>query len=57
MRKNAPWLVVVALCVLIVLMATDTVTIKCDSDELDVPEAVEDAGENVEDAAEELTEG
>lgn len=43
--------------VLLILLATDTLTIKCDSEELDIPESIEDASEEIKDAAEELTDG
>lgn len=55
MKKNSLWLIVIGLVVVVVLLVTDTLSIKCDSDELDVPEAIEDAGDDIEDAAEEIT--
>jgi hypothetical protein len=56
-KKGAARLVVVALSVGVVLLATDTVALKCGSHELEVPEAVEDARENVENPVKELTDG
>lgn len=57
MRRNGALLLVVALVILVVLLATDTLSIRCDTDDITVPEAIEEAGDNLEDAAEELTDG
>lgn len=55
MRRNSLWLIVVVLLVVVILLATDTLEISCDSNKLDVPGALENAGEDIKDAAEELT--
>ena len=57
MNKNGPWIIVVILLVVVALLATGTVSMSCDSNEVDIPEAIEEAGDNIEDAAEELTDG
>lgn len=55
MRRNGSWLIVAILAILLLLFATDTIDVECNSQEADVPEALEEAGENVEDAVDELT--
>ena len=55
MKKSGLWLVVLVLLAVVVLLITDTLSVRCDSEELDVPEAIEDAGDDIEDAVEELT--
>ena len=55
MRKNAQWTLIVVLAVVITLLATDTVSVQCNAKEDGFIESVEDAGEDLEDAARELT--
>lgn len=54
MSRNALGIVILALVALVILMATDVVSLSCDTNDDSIPEAIDDAADNVEDAAEEL---
>ena len=56
MKKSGPWMIVAGMLVVVVLLATNTLNISCDSRDAAIPEAIDDFGDNLEDAAEELTE-
>lgn len=54
MNRNGIWVIVVILAVLLVLFATDTLSLDCDAGESNFSESLEDAGEDIEDAVDEL---
>ena len=57
MRRNGLLLLVIVLVIVVALLATGTMSIRCNSNEPSMPESIEEAGDRIKDAAEELTDG
>jgi hypothetical protein len=49
-------MIVAGLLVVLLLLSTDTLSVKCDTEESNVSEMIDDAGDRIEGAANELTE-
>ncbi len=57
MRRNGLLLLVIVLVIVVALLATGTMSIRCNSNEPSMPESIEEAGDRIKDAAEKLTDG